>query len=227
MRRALRRRVGQAPDEDAGRRRPQRPVDAQLRQQGGQAQLRERPQADLLHPDAAGANQAQRADVDRLDVGRSGIRHTGVCAAGDQLRGNPLRFPVHGRWAIGHQRHLAGQDVDDAGAQPGPVGRRDVEVPAEVEEGALAHGAAEAFGLHQAVGEVGDAVPGPPGPGAPDEHGASIAGRSVWRNACLTIMALHSASQNTVPLESTSYGPAPTRIPPISTLMSAILVNLG
>ena len=58
VRRALRCRLGQAPDEGPGRRRAQRAVDAQVGQQGRQPQLLQRPQAHLLHPDATGADQA-------------------------------------------------------------------------------------------------------------------------------------------------------------------------
>ena len=68
VRRALRRRLGQTPDDGADRRGAQRAVDTQLGQQGRPAQLLQRPQADLLDADAAGADQAQRVDVDRLHV---------------------------------------------------------------------------------------------------------------------------------------------------------------
>ena len=67
------------------------------------------------------------------------------------------------RWA---SRSTAGGQSGTSGAWPartsatrehrrGQWGRGDVEVASEVEEGALAHGVAEAFGLHEAVGEVG------------------------------------------------------------------------
>ena len=67
VRRALRRRLGQTPNDGADRRGAQRAVDTQLGQPGP-AQLVQRPQADLLDADAAGADQAQRVDVDRLHV---------------------------------------------------------------------------------------------------------------------------------------------------------------
>ena len=70
MRLALGGRVGHAPDDDTGRRRAQRAVDPEAGQQVRQADLVERPQTELLDADAAGADQAQRVDVDPLDVGR-------------------------------------------------------------------------------------------------------------------------------------------------------------
>ena len=59
VRRPLGGRLGQAPDDGAGGRGAQRAVDAEVGEQGRQAQLLQRPQADLLHADAAGTNQAQ------------------------------------------------------------------------------------------------------------------------------------------------------------------------
>ena len=176
VRRALRCRVGQTPDDGAGRRRAQRAVDAQAGQQRRQAQLLERPQADLLDPDAARADQAQRVDIDRLHVCRFGSRPAHRCAAGDQLRGYPLRFVFDGGRAIGHQRCLAGQDVVDAGAQQRPLCLGDVEVAPEIEQGALTDGIFDALGVDQAMREVGLSVLGPPGLGAPNEHAPTIAG---------------------------------------------------
>ena len=123
------------------------------------------------------ADQPQRVDIDRLHIGRSGGRR--ARAAGDQLRRDPLRFFVHGRRAIGHQRRLTAQRIVDAGAQQRPVRLGNIEMATEIEEGALAHGAAEAFGVHQAMREVGLSVLGPPGLGAPNEHGAHHSGRTL------------------------------------------------
>ena len=122
VRRTLRGRLGQASDDGAGRRGAQRAVDTQLGQQGRQAQLLQGPQADLLDADAAGADQAQRVDVDRLHVGRPGGRSLHRRAAGDPLCGYALRFVLDGGRAIGHQGRLAGQDVVDAGAEQRPLG---------------------------------------------------------------------------------------------------------
>ena len=95
-----------------------------------------------------------------------------------QLRGDPLCLLVYGGRTIGHQRRLAGQGVGDAGAQQRPLWLRNVEVAPEVEQGALAHGVAEALGVDEPMGEVGLAVAGASGLGAPNEHGATIAGRT-------------------------------------------------
>ena len=179
VRRALRGGRGQTPDDGAGGRAAQGAVDAQPGQQRRQVQLLERPQADLLHADAAGADQPQRVDIDRLHIGQSGGRRGR--AAGDQLRRDPLRFLLHGRRTIGHQRRLTAQRIVDAGAQQRPVRLRNIEVATEVEEGALAHAAAEAFGVHEAMREVGLSVLSPPGLGAPNEHGAHHSGRTLFQ----------------------------------------------
>ena len=145
-------------------------------------------------------------------VGRSGNRS--APAAGEQLRGDLLRFLLDGGRAIGHQRRLAAQRFVDAGAQQRPVRLSNLEVAAEIEQGALAHGAAEAFGVHQAMGEVRLAVLGAPGLGAPNKHDARIAARTYPRNTKIKIMALHSVFPKPGPLESTSYKEQPPEIPP-------------
>ena len=159
----------------------------------------ERPQADLLHADAAGADQPQRVDIDRLHIGRSGDRRGR--AAGDQLRRDPLRFLLHGRRTIGHQRRLTAQRIVDAGAQQRPVRLGNIEVATEVEEGALAHAAAEAVGVHEAMREVGLSVLSPPGLGAPNEHSAHHSGRTLSPgNYYYPIMALPSSLAKPDPL---------------------------
>ena len=176
VRRALRGRLGQASDDGAGRRGAQRAVDTQLGQQGRQAHLLQRPQADLLDADAAGPDQAQRVDIDRLHVCRPGGRPLHGCAAGDQLCGYPLCLVFDGSRAVGDQRRLAGQDVVDAGAEQRPLRLRNVEVASEIQQGALADGVADAFGVDEAMREVGLSVFGPPGLGTPNEHAPTIAG---------------------------------------------------
>ena len=159
--RALGRGLGKSPDEKTDRGGAQGAVDPQSGQQVREAHLLERPQADLLDADAAGSDQAQRVDVDRLDVGRSGR----FGAARHQLRGDPLRLLVYGGRTIGSEGCLAGQGVCDAGAEQRPVRLGDVEVASEVEQGALADGVAEAFGADQTMGEVGLSVVGAAGLG--------------------------------------------------------------
>ena len=186
VRGALRGRLGQASDDGAGRRGAQRAVDAQLGQQGRQAQLLQGPQADLLDADAAGADQAQRVDVDRLHVCRPGCRSLHRCAAGDQLCGYALRFAFDGGRAIGHQGRLAGQDVVAAGADQRPLRLGNVEVASEIEQGALADGVADALGVDEAMREVGLSVGGPPGLGAANEHTPTIAGARPQKQQQLT-----------------------------------------
>ena len=186
VRGALRGRLGQASDDGAGRRGAQRAVDAQLGQQGRQAQLLQGPQADLLDADAAGADQAQRVDVDRLHVCRPGCRSLHRCAAGDQLCGYALRFAFDGGRAIGHQGRLAGQDVVATGADQRPLRLGNVEVASEIEQGALADGVADALGVDEAMREVGLSVGGPPGLGAANEHTPTIAGARPQKQQPLT-----------------------------------------
>ena len=81
----------------------------------GRSSCSSRPQADLLHADAAGADQPQRVDIDRLHIGRSGGRRGR--AAGDQLRRDPLRFLLHGRRAMVQGR------VEEAGRRYGRARR--------------------------------------------------------------------------------------------------------
>ena len=120
MRLALGGWMGHAPDDDAGRRRAQRAVDPQAGQQVRQADLVERPQTELFDADAARAGQAQRVDVDPLDVGRLSGRHARLRTAGEQLRGDALGFVLDGGRAIGHQRRLTAEHIGDAGAQQRP-----------------------------------------------------------------------------------------------------------
>ena len=63
------------------------------------------------------------------------------------------------------------EDVVDAPAQHGPVALRDIEVTTEIEQGALSHLRADAFGAHEAEGEIVLGVAADPS--APDEHGGA------------------------------------------------------
>ena len=70
---------------------------------------------------------------------------------------------------------LTVEDLVDALAQCGPLGLGNLEVAAEVEQGALADLRAGALAAHEAVGVVGLAV-GMAGLGASDEHGGDGTG---------------------------------------------------
>ena len=66
--------------------------------------------------------------------------------------------PLSRRRAIGRQLQLAAEDIVDASAQRRPLALVDVEVPSEIEQSALTHFVAEAFGAHEAMGETGLAL---------------------------------------------------------------------
>ena len=124
---------------------------------GRQAQFLQRPQADLLHADAAGPHQAQGVHVDRLHV--CGTAGRPARPAGDQLGGDALGFLLDVGRTVGEHRRLAVQDVLDARAQPRPFRVGDVEVASEVEEGALSDGVSDALCVNEPMGEVGLSVP--------------------------------------------------------------------
>ncbi len=86
-------------------------------------------------------------------VRKSAVAASGPLASAPRAThwgGDPLGFPVHGGRAIGHRRRLAGEDLGDAGAQAGPVGRGDVAMASEVEEGCA--GARSCRGVRTARG---------------------------------------------------------------------------
>ena len=92
--------------------------------------------------------------------------------AGDQLRGDPVSFPFDSVGNIaGWQRLLRAEQLIDPSAQQRPIGLRDREMAAEIEEGALAHAGAASFGSHEAMREVAFAVGGGAGLRAAHEHG--------------------------------------------------------
>ena len=146
----LRGRVRQPRHDRGHRRRAQRRVDAQGRQQLHQAQPLDRPQPHLLDAHAARARQLERRHVhaDRI------ARRLGVPgpAAGQQLRGDPLRFFLNRSRRIVDERRLAVQDLVDAPAQLRPRLFGQVEIAAEVQQRALADLGAVALAVHEAGG---------------------------------------------------------------------------
>ena len=87
---------------------------------------------------------------------------------------------------------LAAEDLLDALAQRRPVALGGIEMASQIEQGALTHFVAEAFGAHEAMGEIGLAGGGGAGLGAADEHGSKGSGGGegsaiVW----IYFMALH------------------------------------
>ena len=66
---------------------------------------------------------------------------------------------------------LAAENLLDAPAQHRPVALGGIEMASQIEQGALTHFVAEAFGAHEAMGEIGLAGGGGAGLCAADEHG--------------------------------------------------------
>ena len=94
----------------------------------------------------------------------------------------------------------------DALAERGPAFAVDVEVAAEVEQGALADAAAVAFGAHQAVGVVAGAV-GLTGLGAADEHGGDVSGgRRRVQDPKFILWHYHLLRRSCSDQESMTYG---------------------
>ena len=176
---ALGSRGGHAPDQQRQRGLALRSRQAQLGQQGRQAELLGRPQGGLFDADRARPGQLQRVHVDALEIGPGGAGALG----GRRGRGLGQRDAVlqqAGRDALGfgldlgragprHEFLLGVEDLAHAQAQCAPVLLGDGELTAEVEQGALADLGAVALGAHEAEGEVVLAVAGA-GASAADEH---------------------------------------------------------
>ena len=65
--------------------------------------------------------------------------------AGDQLRGDPVSFPFD---SVGNIAGWQREQLIDPSAQQRPIGLRDREMAAEIEEGAAG---AASFGSHEAM----------------------------------------------------------------------------
>ena len=184
-----------------------RAVEAQSLQKPFQAMLLHRPQTDMLDPRRARADQLQRADIHRLQIGAAAGRR-----AVEQLRDKALGMPLNlCRTGQRHQIALAVEQLPDAGAQNRPVMAFEREVAAEVEQGALANRLACALRAHQAMRIIHLAARAGAGSGAPDEHGAQHRDRhKSLEPQCKNIMALHRAAENLNPAISM---PCRTRTP--------------
>ncbi len=96
---------------------------------------------------------------------------------GEQLGGDALSVQLQ-RWrAIGRQGELTGEKVVDASTQGRSIVLGDIEVSSQIEQSALSHLRAGAFGAHEAEGE--GVLAAAAGTGAPDEHGGTIAGAAA------------------------------------------------
>ncbi len=118
-----------------------------------------------------------------------------------------MGFLLQGGRIVPDEGVLSGQQFLDPDAQPGPVRLRDVEVPSQVEQGALVDLAADAFGADEAVGEVDLAVFGAAGLGAANEYGNTIKGGASEFNPHITMMALHSSPQPGINNLRAVFGP--------------------
>jgi len=148
--------------------------DAQFVEHGAQPKLLHRPQRDVLHPDRARANQFERIHIDRLDVTARARRRDGGADAltSEELGGEVLGARLERRRATGRQGQLAGEKLLDTTTKHRPVRLRNLEMASQIEQRALAHLGAGAFGAHQAMSEVG--LRASAGTGTPDEHTGTI-----------------------------------------------------
>ena len=179
---ALRARPSHARDDRADGGGAHRRAETDLLEQRAQSELVHRPQSHVLDADRAWTNQLQGVDIDVLDVTPSPCRRGGGPDAfmGEQLGGDALGVRFKRRGAIRWQWELTGEEFVDAPAQDGPIALGDLEVPSQIEQGALSHLRAEALGAHEAEGEV--VLAAAAGTGASDKHGRTIAGVAVWCN---------------------------------------------
>ena len=166
---ALAGRMRHAADDQAGRRRPQRAVDAQFLQQRHQPDLLQGPQPRLLDAHAARPRQCHGVRMDRHAVRRRIGRHADPPR--QQQGCDALRFGLDRLGELGDQRLLAVEQVLDPGAQPKPGRGLDLEVAAEVQQRALPDLVAAAFAADQSAGAVAGAVRGAARLGAADKHG--------------------------------------------------------
>ena len=163
-----------AGDDRADGRSAQRRADPQLLEQGTQPELVHRPQSDLLHATQRGRTKLERIDVDSLDIVLVGRRGGAGALAGEQLGGDALGVGFEFRGAIGGELELTGECTSSmrrhsTGQALCPMGKcrpRLSKVP-------LSHLRADAFGAHEAKGEVRFAGAGATGLGAADEHSAA------------------------------------------------------
>ena len=151
----------------------------------------------MFHADRARTEQLQGVDIDVLDVAAvSRGRGDGADAlAGEQLGGDVLGVCFERRGSIARQWYLAGEEFIDAPAQRRPVDLGDLEVSSQIEQGALLHLRAGAFGAHEAEGEI--VVADTAGAGASDEHADTIAGVEFGRNTSDIFYGTTSTSSTT------------------------------
>ena len=109
--------------------------------------------------------------------------------ARNDLGCKPLREDLHllGQRHIQH-RALAVQQLIYAPRQRRPMRLGQIEVAAQVEQGGLLDGAANALTVHQAVGDIGLARDAIAGLGAANEHARDVARKASPRRACYKLL---------------------------------------
>ena len=168
---------GHARDQRTDPRRPLGAIEAQGFELLGQSNLLQGCQRDMLDRHGAWTQQIQGVDIDRVIVRRfSRPTFIDTGPGVDQLCRITLRrlFPL-GIEVRGHQIRLATDDLIDALHQRTPLRARDLEMPSQVQQRALAYLLALADRLHQPVRVV--RLPGASAldRGAADIHTATVA----------------------------------------------------
>ena len=104
---------------------------------------------------------------------RCGLCRGGTCPALHETGVIALRQNFDGLW---HREHaaLSGEQGLDPIAQAWPIGWRQIELAAEIEERELADLFSGAFGPHKTERDIGFAIGLIPGRGFTDEHGVKV-----------------------------------------------------
>ena len=144
-----------APNQAADGRGALRTVEAQRRQLLIQTDLAQRRQGDMLHRDTARAHHVNRTDINAVILLQRRVAVATACTRADDLCRIVLRllFPARIQ-CIGEQIRLRAEQRLDALHQRRPVRPRHVEMPPEIEHGALAHPTGFAHRFHQPIGEI-------------------------------------------------------------------------
>ncbi len=141
------------------------------------------------------------------------VHRRGRVSAREQLRGDVLGVRFQPRGAIGIELELAGEDLVDPPAKNRPVVLLDLEVSPQIEQGALAHLGADAFGTNEAMGEIRLAGVGAARLGSADEHRATVAQGAIRRNACRIFYSTTSLSPAIHQSVASQNQPNPGQIP--------------
>ena len=203
VRRALRGGLGETPDNDAGRRRAQGAVDANSASRAGRPIAPAptgrvaRPRRCGDGPDAASRTSTRCTSVGSAAVPSRGAPRASNCAAmrcaSCSTAGGPSA--IRGAWPVkmsSMRAHNGGHwawGMSKWRPRLSRVRCRTV--------------SSDALGVHEAMGEVGFSVLGPPGLGAPNEHATHVSGRGGRSQPIIYDYGTTSVPSKPVPLEST------------------------